>query len=992
MRRPHSALLRARALLIAGLVVVGPSLLAAGPVAAGRGTAGAVAAGASDARGGPRTLARSVKLHGAAGSARAENRPARHVVARALPKATGKEKAYSSKHPAPAIGAARGSGSGSSKAPSSFPTTALAPTPATVTTTNPATEATSGAGTAQATAEPPDAAVAVGPEHVVQATNEGIRITNRSLGSATSTPLFNFFGLDFDPDYQAATFDPHVIFDSVHNRWIATEASFDCVPDPDFDIFVGTGYIDIAVSDTADPTGGWSILSAPYPDTVPDYPGLGTSTDKIVVSANVFPLVASGGLGCDIDEDHFVGTELDAVSWAQMLGSGVVDVAYLTDYLFPVDYGHYGDPVNDLAASLDYFTMRPAVQAPAASATVFGVGLNILTNGKPSAFKVTGLPSSGTTAVTIADVASLDPFDADPPAPAQPGGTIASAVDGRPTDAVWQANRLAFVSTMTCDPAGGASGETRDCVRVSELSTATATPSVTQDLVIGETGRDLYMGGVGFSQNSDLHVVWTGSSATAGDYPSTYTAYQLSGQTANTLTGKQKIASGTAKYVGQPPTVGAGTRWGDYVTVAQDPQVPDAVWQADEYSVGTWATRVSQLRTFQGASYTPIAPVRIMDSRTPGIGIPTPTMFTANVPQKFKVRGAFGIPAGAVAVTGNIGVVGQQVAGYVSVTPTSTTAPTTSTINFPLKDVRANNFTLPIGADGNLWAVFKGSSGKKTHLFVDITGYFVAGTSGATYQPITPVTRMGNSIDGSGGLTKFTGGTLSQQLILAGVGPIPADATAVTGNVTITRQTTGGFISVTKDAPSFPLTTSTLNFPKGDNRANGLTAALNANGGIWITLSIPTTATADVLVDITGYYKNGGGGKLFYPLTPGRPLDTRAGVVLSGLTGAFAAQPPPPTGLTNARTLTVGGHWGVPAGATAITGNITVAGQTQAGFVSLTPAADNNPGTSTINFPLGDVRANGVTSPLSGGSLGLVYRSTVGKSTHLILDVTGYFQ
>ena len=97
MRRPHSALLRARALLIAGLVVVGPSLLAAGPVAAGRAGSGSAATGALDARGGARTVARSVKLHGAGGSARADNRPARHVVARTLPKATGKEKVYQSK-------------------------------------------------------------------------------------------------------------------------------------------------------------------------------------------------------------------------------------------------------------------------------------------------------------------------------------------------------------------------------------------------------------------------------------------------------------------------------------------------------------------------------------------------------------------------------------------------------------------------------------------------------------------------------------------------------------------------------------------------------------------------------------------------------------------------------------------------------------------------------------------------------------------------------
>ena len=58
----------------------------------------------------------------------------------------------------------------------------------------------------------------------------------------------------------------------------------------------------------------------------------------------------------------------------------------------------------------------------------------------------------------------------------------------------------------------------------------------------------------------------------------------------------------------------------------------------------------------------------------------------------------------------------------------------------------------------------------------------------------------------------------------------------------------------------------------------------------------------------------------------------------------------------------------------------------------MTKALDNTPATSTLNFPIGDVRANGVTGPLTaGGSVGLVYKASAGKTTHLILDITGYF-
>ena len=976
MRRSHPALRRARSLLVAGLVVVGPSLLAAGPVSAGRPGVAPTATASADARGGGRTLARSVKLHGAAGADRAANRPMRQVVARSLPKPTGKEKVYASKHPAPAFGSARSSGvgSGSAKTPSSFPTTALAPTPATVTTTNPATEAISGAGTAQTTAEPPDATVAVGPDHVVQATNEGIRITNRSLGSATTSTLFDFFGLSFDPTYEAATFDPHVTFDAAHSRWIATEASYDCVPDPDFGVTVGTGYIDIAISETADPTGAWSILSAPYPDTVPDYPGLGTSTDKIVVSSNVFPLVATGtGLGCTLDDSDgaFLGTELDVVGWAQMLGSGNVDISYLTDYLSPVDYGDPNDP-----NAIEYFTMRPAVQTPAVSSTAFGVGINVA-NGNASWFKITGVPSAGTTTVSIADVAGLDPFDDAVPAPAQPSGTIASAVDGRPTDAIWQNNRLAFVSTIGCDPVGGGT-ELRDCVRISEITVAasTTTPAVKQDMLIGETGRDLYMGGIGFSQNSDLHAVWTGSSGTGGDYPSTYTAYQLSTQTVNTLTGKQEIANGTANY--------GGSRWGDYVTVAQDPQVPDAVWQADEYAAGggAWATRVSQLRTFGGASYTPITPIRIYDSRST-------TALTANVARTFQVTGvsiggADPIPDDAVAVTGNVAITGQQAAGYVSVTPNPTTTPTSSTINFPVGDVRANNFTLPLGTGGKLSAVYKAATGKKTHVVFDLTGYFTAGTNAATYVPLAPPTRVldsRGSVGGFGGVP-FTAAS-PRDLQVAGVSGIPADAIAITGNLAIVGQTKAGYVSVTPDHPTSTPPSSTINFPVGDIRANGLTAALNVDGKLSITYTASAGATTHVILDVTGYYRNDATGKLFYPLSPGRLMDTR-GTILTGLSGPFSG--------TAARTLPSAGHWGMPSDAVAMTGNVTVVGQTAAGYVAVTPVAVSPPPTSTINFPKGDIRGNGITVPLSGGSMGIVYMAGTSQKTHLVMDLTGYFE
>jgi hypothetical protein len=46
-----------------------------------------------------------------------------------------------------------------------------------------------------------------------------------------------------------------------------------------------------------------------------------------------------------------------------------------------------------------------------------------------------------------------------------------------------------------------------------------------------------------------------------------------------------------------------------------------------------------------------------------------------------------------------------------------------------------------------------------------------------------------------------------------------------------------------------------------------------------------------------------------------------------------------------------------------------------------------------MNFPLGDIRATGVTVPLSpsGGKLSVTYGAAAGKTTHVIFDVSGYF-
>lgn len=125
-------------------------------------------------------------------------------------------------------------------------------------------------------------------------------------------------------------------------------------------------------------------------------------------------------------------------------------------------------------------------------------------------------------------------------------------------------------------------------------------------------------------------------------------------------------------------------------------------------------------------------------------------------------------------------------------------------------------------------------------------------------------------------------------------------------------------------------------------------------------------------------------GSTYQALTPTRLLDTRNGT--GGLSGPFTNH--------TARTFTVtGGSSGVPPNAIAVTGNLTVTGQTSSGYLSIGPVATDNPGNSTLNFPVGDDRANAVTVALgAGGTLSITFVApSNGPTAHAIFDVTGYF-
>jgi serine protease inhibitor ecotin len=79
-------------------------------------------------------------------------------------------------------------------------------------------------------------------------------------------------------------------------------------------------------------------------------------------------------------------------------------------------------------------------------------------------------------------------------------------------------------------------------------------------------------------------------------------------------------------------------------------------------------------------------------------------------------------------------------------------------------------------------------------------------------------------------------------------------ATAVTGNLTVTQQNGPGYLYIGPDPMDNP-TSSSLNFPTGDDRANAVTVALGADSRLSVTYVAPTPShAAQVIFDVTGYF------------------------------------------------------------------------------------------------------------------------------------------
>jgi alpha-tubulin suppressor-like RCC1 family protein len=123
-----------------------------------------------------------------------------------------------------------------------------------------------------------------------------------------------------------------------------------------------------------------------------------------------------------------------------------------------------------------------------------------------------------------------------------------------------------------------------------------------------------------------------------------------------------------------------------------------------------------------GSDYTPVAPVRVLDTRDEvhgDLSAPVEPRQTVTT----TVGGVGGVPADALAVAINITAVTPTRDGYVTVWPDGQPRPTISSINFPAGGIVGNFVLAELGAGGRL-AIYNHNG--QTDIVFDVVGYLPA--------------------------------------------------------------------------------------------------------------------------------------------------------------------------------------------------------------------------------------------------------------------------
>ncbi|MHB1891663.1 MAG: IPT/TIG domain-containing protein, partial [Acidimicrobiales bacterium] len=267
-------------------------------------------------------------------------------------------------------------------------------------------------------------------------------------------------------------------------------------------------------------------------------------------------------------------------------------------------------------------------------------------------------------------------------------------------------------------------------------------------------------------------------------------------------------------------------------------------------------------------------------------------------------------------------------------------------------------------------------------------------SAGAALGTISATVDVGSSASGS--LTTNTTMTDSADGATQASATATVDATArpsapstpvVTGISPSSGPTSGGTV-VTITGTNLDGAT-VVDF--GPNEASNITVVSSTE--IQVTAPPGSAGTVDITVVTPGGTSSASSadrytyvavksGAAYHPLTPARLCDTRKFEVANPCTGHTL-------GADGTLTIQVTGMGGVPtSGVSAVVVNVTAADPTTGGYLTVYPAGQSTPATSSVNYPPSRNTPSLVEVGLSSSGQIAVFNSA--GSTNVVVDVEGY--
>ncbi|MBK9964477.1 MAG: hypothetical protein IPP07_06070 [Holophagales bacterium] len=539
---------------------------------------------------------------------------------------------------------------------------------------------------------PPDTVGAAGPSHYVQMVNATQLSVYDKSGTRLAGPT-EFSSLwSSGVCASSSEGDPIAVYDSLANRWLLTQ-------------FYSNG-VCAALSTTSDPTGTYNLYSFGTTE-FPDYFKIGVWSDAYYMGANESNYAAYA-----LNRTAMLaGTAATAIRFTMADPQNFLMPATVVGPMAPpagapgIFYTFLDNSYHGVAADrLDLFHFVPNFAAPASSTFTLAESV-----------PVTGFTYT---------VCGFFTFNCIPQ-----GGT------GQKVDAVsewpmWQLQYRNFgsgverlVGNFSVDV-----GSDRSGIRWFDMSRsgAGAYALVQEGTHAPADGLHRFMGSIGINGKGGISLAYSASSASAT--PSIRYASRAAGDPVGTLQSEVTLQAGAGSQTGS-------NRWGDYSALTVDPADDCTFWFTTEYyganASNNWKTRIGSFKPTEctvappsGASFHSVTPCRAVDTRGADGTFGGPALAAGAIRAFPLATAACGVPATAKAVAVNVTVTQPGAAGTVSIVPSDAGTPQTTTVAFLAGQTRAGSAVVGVAAGGQASVSLANGSASKTHVLIDVAGYF----------------------------------------------------------------------------------------------------------------------------------------------------------------------------------------------------------------------------------------------------------------------------